>query len=109
MSISERVDQQIAEMVADGRDPGGIVLTPKQLMRWKMQITGPDTLFTMAREGSGWQYRGLTIYRSYHVSGPAVVDKDIMRLLLRQEIKAGLPTGVDAYGDTQEITERVLF
>lgn len=113
MSISESVDQQIAEMIADGRDPGGIVLTPQQLMRWRSQITGPDSLFTMAREGSGWAYRGLTIYRSYHVSGPAVVDRWALDAMLRWR-NMDLPDagfaqelGNESVPSTQ--LERVLF
>lgn len=113
MKYSEHVDQQVLGMVADGRDPGGIVLTPKQLMRWKAQIAGTDPLFTMAREGSGWQYRGLTIYRSWHVSGPAVVDRRALDAMLRWR-EMDLPDAgfAQELGNESAVStrlERVLF
>ena len=113
MSISETVDQQIAEMIADGRDPGGIVLTPKQLMRWKHQITRSDPFFTMANEGSGWQYRGLTIHRSYCVSGPAVVDRWALDAMLRwREMdlpNAGFAQELGSESTPSTRLQRVLF
>lgn len=77
MTLWTDIDQMIAEMVRDGYDPGAIIGSPVQIKRLLAQFPKPDVLYAGETVLSGWVYKGLPIARSYEVSGPCVVSREV--------------------------------
>lgn len=82
--MRDQIDQQAAEMARDGREPAAIIMSPRQLMRFKNVLDLARGLsFVDDHTCSGYAYKGLTIYRSFEISGPCVVTADVLRVLLK--------------------------
>lgn len=83
MATWSDIDQMIAEMVRDDYHPGGIVMSPRQMTRM-MAGASPEARSGLYHSGdspSGWEYQGLPIARSYEVSGPCVVSRDVWKAM----------------------------
>lgn len=80
----EQVQQQIAEMVARGYEPGGIVMTPPEMKRFMNEARSSH--MEVVSDGSGWAFMGLPLYRSWEISGPAVVSRDVLRAMRSWEM-----------------------
>lgn len=73
------IDQMIAEMVRDGYEPGAVIGSPGQIKR--ILARRVDHLHDDPDSPSGWVYQGLPIARSYEVSGPCVVSREVYNAL----------------------------
>lgn len=91
----DQVQQQIAEMVARGDVPGGIIMTPPELLRFRREAEKRGEVYETdtpahgmhpAITGSGWAFMGRPIFRCWEISGPAVVSRDVLRALRSWEM-----------------------
>lgn len=85
----ETIRQQIAGMVAHGHEPAAIIMTPWELKRFIAQTHPGDLRRSPA--GSGYELEGLPIYRSWEISGPAIVSREVLALLRREYRTHWLP------------------
>lgn len=82
----DQLDREILE-VATRVTPGAIITSPRQMMSF-LHDAGRDVermhkLNRCADCPSGWDYNGLPLWRSWEISGPAVVSVDVLKLLRR--------------------------
>ncbi len=76
---------QIGQMIAHGATPRAVVMTPFQLKFYLSKMDANSTQL-ISHEGSGWTVFGLPIYRSWRISGPAVLDDIMLKGLLRATV-----------------------
>lgn len=78
----EDLQREITMMVAKGYEPGGIVMTPLQMTRFMAEVERDTHLRRSPNDdGSGWEFAGLPIYRSFEISGPTVVSHEVLDAL----------------------------
>lgn len=81
--MRDEINQAICEMIARGIAPAAIIMTPTQLKAFQREMSTQDRM-EFNHQGSGYEFEGLPIWRSWHMTGPSVVDLSVLALLLRE-------------------------
>lgn len=84
--MGDRIRQQACEMVVKGHTPGGIIMTPPEMMRFMNECSRIPSMRPLndPNAPSGWSFESLPIARSYEIAGPAVVSREVWDVLCRQ-------------------------
>lgn len=78
----DTLTRQLIEM-AGRHEIGAIIMTPPEMMKLIGDPAAKEHL-SKGPEGSGWTFQNCPIYRSWEISGPAVVSREVLALLKRQ-------------------------
>ncbi len=103
--MRDEISQAICEMVTRGIKPAAIVMTPTQLKRFMLACSPQDQMyFERSGEptGTGWTFEGLPIWRSWHLTGPCVLSREVFRGLRRGGTR-NLPAPSTVYEALTEI------
>lgn len=80
--MRDEISQAICEMVTRGIKPAAIIMTPTQLKAFQRELSTQDRM-EFNHQGSGWEFEGLPIWRSWHLTGPSVVSREVFQGLRR--------------------------
>lgn len=81
--MRDEISQAICEMVTRGIEPAAIIMTPTQLKALQRECS-PQNRMEFNHQGSGWEFEGLPIWRSWHITGPSVVEMSVLAVLRRE-------------------------
>lgn len=81
MSMCEQIALQLAETSARG-EIGGIIMTPIEMLRLLGEKEATQVM-SKGDSGSSWLFMGAPCYRSREISGPCVVTRDVLAMLLK--------------------------